>query len=525
MRPMRTAQPKAEMAGEAFEVPRPTRRATASDYGQAYRELETGYDEPATSSRGIWLLASLLGLALAVAVGGAYLWTSKIKPPAQVTEQTDQPPIVSSPEGENKVPVALPEATDATTKKKIYDRIVGDREVLGNSLTPTEEVPMQPEQGSQGLVEESATGGGEATQEGQPLPMPPPPGENGAVGEQGALPTPPDPNLQSSEKSDPAAGASQAAVVPSAVPASSELSDKTDGTTNAAGALSATNLEDPGAVTPEAANAEPSGQLPEPTLTEQSGTSQQAGALAESNIGESDEPAPAVKSVQRQQRVVPKKPRVKAASSSLGSRPVVLVPARKAVQRNVSPARPVRRSNTSSGSNDGGLYGENFGGNNSAGDVYSAELGVDQNAPVKTVAAPKRRTLLGSFLNDNGGADDAVESNAVPATRPTLFNRQTARATETPSKSAEVSTGGTGSYVAQIASYVTQADASKAFGALKARHPELVSRYRPVISEATVGGSTRYRLALGPLASQSVANDVCARLIAAGERDCLAKRQ
>jgi cell division septation protein DedD len=130
---------------------------------------------------------------------------------------------------------------------------------------------------------------------------------------------------------------------------------------------------------------------------------------------------------------------------------------------------------------------------------------------------------VGNFSNADDGVPGATDVAAVqtPQARRPLFEQN---APAQPPAAPAQSTGGSG-YVVQIASYVSQSDANRGYAALKSKHPQIVSQYRPVISQANVGGTTRYRLALGPLASQSAANSVCAKLIAAGERDCLAKRQ
>jgi hypothetical protein len=520
-RSMRPPPPPMDMGGEVFDTPvRPQRRATAGDYGQAYRELETGYDEPQqSSSRGIWLLAGLLCLALGVAAGGAYFWNKIVKPGAEVTS-VEQPstPVVDPPvePPKTEAPQTPDAQAGASTKKRIYDRIVGDREVLGNNLVPTEEAPQQPEQGTQGEVPAAQ---GEATQEGQPLPMPPPPGENGTIGDQGALPTPAQPSLETSEKSDPAAGESQAAVVPSATPTADEKTGQgalasNDGSPEPASANS--DSPTPASATNEVAQAETSAPA---ALTEQPGTSQSA-----ETVEDTVEPAPVRK------RFTPKKPKPKLANTprqrSLGSKPVVLVRAKAApiprAERS-TPATPRRVAR-----NDGrGVYEEDFVGNANGGGIYGAELGnTDASTATSKVpsTAPKKKTLLSSFQS----AEDDVASVQTPAptkARRPLFEQDTPQAVEQPVQRASTASAGGNGYVAQIASYVSQADATRAFSALKVKYPNLVSQYRPVISQATVAGSTRYRLALGPLASQSAANDVCAKLIAAGERDCLAKRQ
>ena len=82
-----------------------------------------------------------------------------------------------------------------------------------------------------------------------------------------------------------------------------------------------------------------------------------------------------------------------------------------------------------------------------------------------------------------------------------------------------------GAYVAQLASFKSKAEATQEYKNLSAKHGAIITRYAPIISEAQVAGTTRYRLSIGPMASSNVAGDVCQSLFAAGERDCLVHRQ
>jgi cell division protein FtsN len=77
--------------------------------------------------------------------------------------------------------------------------------------------------------------------------------------------------------------------------------------------------------------------------------------------------------------------------------------------------------------------------------------------------------------------------------------------------------------VAQLASFRSQSEATAEFGRLKAKYGSTLGGVSPVISQAEVAGSTRYRLAVGPFASRDAANAMCSKLFAAGERDCLVR--
>ena len=88
----------------------------------------------------------------------------------------------------------------------------------------------------------------------------------------------------------------------------------------------------------------------------------------------------------------------------------------------------------------------------------------------------------------------------------------------------QVASAGSG-YFVQLASFKSQAEASTEFGRLKAKHASIIGTLPSAINPATVGGSTRYRLAVGPVASRDQATKICSSLVAAGERDCLVRKQ
>jgi hypothetical protein len=82
--PRATPQPQYGEADQddIFEqpAPRPTRRATANDYQQAYREVESGYEEEQPRSRGPLILLALLALALVVGFGSVWAYNIYVKP-------------------------------------------------------------------------------------------------------------------------------------------------------------------------------------------------------------------------------------------------------------------------------------------------------------------------------------------------------------------------------------------------------------------------------------------------------------
>jgi cell division septation protein DedD len=85
---------------------------------------------------------------------------------------------------------------------------------------------------------------------------------------------------------------------------------------------------------------------------------------------------------------------------------------------------------------------------------------------------------------------------------------------------------GLGGYVVQLASFRSEGEAQNDHQRLVQRHPQLVSGLESRIREASLGESgSFYRLSLGPLGDRSAATKLCNDLIAAGEKDCLVRRQ
>jgi cell division protein FtsN len=157
------------------------------------------------------------------------------------------------------------------------------------------------------------------------------------------------------------------------------------------------------------------------------------------------------------------------------------------------------------------------------GQIASAPLVVDQ--PVATQPAPvvkKKKTLLGLFRGTNDQVPEAQVAPAAPEQQvasipqPAPIQQQAAPT--------QVASGGSG-YFVQLASFKTQAEASTEFGRLKAKYASIIGTLPSAINPATVGGSTRYRVAVGPLASRDQATKICSSLFAAGERDCLVRKQ
>ena len=215
----------------------------------------------------------------------------------------------------------------------------------------------------------------------------------------------------------------------------------------------------------EAAANPPAGSIPVPTGTEAVGV--------QPNAGPSLAPTPATASAKPIAGETPKKSAISASTKkllkSVGATPLVLVPP--------STSSAITPRTTSS---------------------------------LKRQAPP---TAVASVDSGSGGLyGDAPTSPQAPSTL-----KATAAATPQP----QISPAG---YQVQLASFATKQEASAEYQRLSSKHGAIITRYAPLIETAQIAGSTRYRLNLGPMATNDVAQSVCASLISAGERDCLVHR-
>jgi hypothetical protein len=80
-----------------------------------------------------------------------------------------------------------------------------------------------------------------------------------------------------------------------------------------------------------------------------------------------------------------------------------------------------------------------------------------------------------------------------------------------------------GGFLAQLASYRSEAEALAEYDRLRSKYGDVVGGLSPQVTKANVSGTTRYRLGVGPVASREAAARICNSLIAAGERDCLVR--
>lgn len=501
---------------EDEEPPRPQRRrASAQDYNRAYRDYEEGYEAEAPRRRGPWpwLLAILLG-GILIAGGMVYYYLNYYKKSGPTAGNV---PVIEAPEQSSKT---APEPTSGSTtgnqgatqpnsaeqRKKIYDRILGDDEVGGNNkVVPTQEQPQvveptgdngnQGDNDTQGAAPQNGAGDNNSS---EPLPLPlPPPGSD----QQGALP-------KGTNQQTAALGAGDKSNTPQPIPEPAS-----------------TSTTDTGAPVP--------GQLTKST--------QQSAAQPPPQVEEVSEPEPLPTQPEK-----PAKPKLKAEKK---------------------PAKKVVAANEPGAGQEGGveplvLVPPAQGGNGQAQDNQTqntqtqiAEPDLDQPKAQAPAAEQKsksffnfgntgKRKLTGkaaeraSAQGATGNWANSPDPNASPSDADTADAAQpqknvayvepepeplpTTQAIE-PAPQPQQAKPSSGGFIAQLASFRSEAEAQAEYDRLSAKHGNVLSGLSPRIVKANVAGGSRYRLAVGPLASRAAASKICNSLIAAGERDCLVR--
>jgi cell division protein FtsN len=484
----RPPEPEGEFDDVFEEAPAPSRqRASARDYQNAYRETEGAYEDDNRRSSGPWLLLLALLIAAAIAAGVIWYYNTKMKTGAATAPSAtsgETLPVVVAPSEPAKTPPEAPPETQsqapaAVKKKQIYDRIVGDQEVPGDQVLPTEEIPVQPAASAEPPADDApapsqiptpdapaaavpADNGQAApvTDETAPLPLPPPPGND----QQGSL------DKSAMEKI--AAAAAQPELGSTAPPPT------------------------PAAVTATATDALP---LPPPetasdgaALASDTQDGPVKGAPEETTANA--EPIAPVKPVKKKEtaKAVKKKTAPPPEPDDLGAEPVVLVP----------PSQPVPPSQG------------------------SQTAAIDQAQQQGAAAEPvkKKKTLLDLFSN----SDDNAGAAPSPATQPEqtqTASLQPAPAPAPESAPAPAASPAGGGYVVQLSSFGSRAEAETEYGRLSSLYPTVVGGLRQRVAEAKAGGGTRYQLGLGPVKTRADATRVCSALFQAGERDCIVRSQ
>lgn len=465
----------------------PPRRAGPNDYRSAYREVEEGDTEDRRRSNGPWLL--LLALLVAAFATGGVIWWWKGTPVTTATApEAESVPVIEAPEEPAKTAAEKPVegAGDlaAVNRKQIYDRIVGDREVTGaagDTVVPTEVTPIQPEPDDAGSsVLPRASGSTDPEPDDVvPLALPPAPGQNieGRI-DQGteqkvvaaSQPVVEEVRTQTTTQSTesissllPATGTEEVTAAPQAKATDTSLPAGTESSSTASTESSAATTQTSTASTEH--NSRTATEIVEP---------------------ETSSPPP----VKKKPAATKKKKPAAEETASLGTAPVVIVPPGEVI----APSQETADSGT----------------------PVAAETAQKQ-PPVR-----RKRTLFDLF---SGNKSEATPSQNVVVEQPApQSNRLASLPAETITPAPEKQTGSSG-YVVQLASFRSQDEAQSEYARLRAKYPSVIGSLPSSISQATVAGSTRHRLGLGPLATRDQASQICSSLIAGGERDCLVRKQ
>ena len=120
----------------------------------------------------------------------------------------------------------------------------------------------------------------------------------------------------------------------------------------------------------------------------------------------------------------------------------------------------------------------------------------------------------------------ALAPQPAPQQQPITSQSLQSFAPPSPDQQQQASTSGTGGYVVQLEAYRSEQEAMGQYQQLRSRHGNLVGNLPPAVQQTNLGASgTFYRLGMGPMSSKQAATELCNKLIAAGERDCLVRRR
>lgn len=443
---------------------------TANDYSQAYREYDDeDYEEDEPRRWGGLVMVVLALLTIGAIAAGLIYWYTQQKTPT--SGATSEVPVINAPETPVKAQPdanANPPATaPAQGKKLIYDRILGTGS--GNEperIVPRQETPQAP-----------ANNSGEGNL--LPLPLPPPPQTQGSLtpGEAG-----PDPARQTAS-------------------------------------TARENQEDQGA----AGGNEPAASAvltPAPALTQPVLTPPvQQGSIVQPPIPRS-KPRNLVASVQQapatQFRPVLQPTPAPAPAQQLNSpidlqqQAAIVTPQVQAPVSTQIPApapAPAVPQTRNASRDDDPLSG------------LRAPLN-SPNQPAQQVPQPfQQQTVI---------APQPLPTPApAPAPQQPITQQSLQSFSPPPTNQTQAANAPTGSgYVVQLAAYRSEQEALGQFQQLRSRHGNIIGNLPPAVQQTNLGASgTFYRLGMGPMSSKRAATELCNKLIAAGERDCLVRRR
>jgi len=148
-----------------------------------------------------------------------------------------------------------------------------------------------------------------------------------------------------------------------------------------------------------------------------------------------------------------------------------------------------------------------------AADVAATPAPKPATAPRPSPAAATRTQAPSPAANANASANGPL-SLSPQATQPAAAETRSRVAS---TNAAQATPGGGGSYVVQISSQRSEADAQASYRALQAKFPSVLGSRPPLIKRADLGDKgVYYRAMVGPFGSSEEAAQVCGNLKTAG---------
>jgi hypothetical protein len=439
---------------------------TARDYAEAYREFDDDFEDESPRRWGGLILMVLALVAIAALAVGLIFWYQQ--QPGESAGGSDVPVVTAPDEPAKKQPEQAQEPSSSAPpqgKKLIYDRILGSGSSNESErIVPRQEAPRAPEQSS-----------GEGNLDSLPLALPPPPQ--------------PESSLQPQQGQSPAASAAtglpsvsetqEAAAEQPAASAFSEQQQASEPETTSTG------LDNP--PVPRAKPRELVASI-QTTPNDQFQPVIQPGPTDEAEAG-----GPIQLQPQRLQTLP--------ANPQLSQQP----PAQRQISSFGNPPEAPATQNQSR--TVGGRAEDPLAGIRSP--FQSAQQPAQQPAQqqqpqIASIPQPQPQPLQPQ-------QQQSLQSFAPPPQQPAQ---------------SQASAPSTGGYVVQLAAYRSESEALQEYQQLRARHQNLVGNLPPAVQATNLGASgTFYRLGMGPMSSKQAATELCNKLIAAGERDCLVRRR
>ncbi len=452
---------------------------TASDYSQAYREYDDeDYEEDEPRRWGGLIMVVLALLIIGTIAAGLIYWYSQQK--TTTGGATTEVPTVTAPETPAKAqPDATanpPAAAPAQGKKLIYDRILG----TGSANEPERIVPRQE------TPQAPAGNSGEGNL--LPLPLPPPPQTQGSLTPGNAGPDPAQQTASAARENNENQGAAgnepaaSAVFTPAPPPAAAQS---------------------PALPPPTAAEPVRQGSITQPPIPRSkprnlvASVQQAPSTQFQPVLQPTPAPAPSQQlnaPIDLQQQAAIVNPQVQPPVTSQIPPPVL------------APAAPQTRNPSR---DDDPLSG------------FRAPLN-SPGQPAQQVQQPAPQPFQQQAVVAPQPLPTPPPAPQQPITQQSLQSFSPPPATQNQAANAPAGSG----YVVQLAAYRSEQEALGQFQQLRSRHGNIIGNLPPAVQQTNLGASgTFYRLGMGPMSSKRAATELCNKLIAAGERDCLVRRR